>query len=130
MTQLIDRVTESTPEVDSVERRTGIRRFGGFRSLVVLTALVVGITAGWMIYDASSNLSPAEIQSARWEAVVQAYQSSPEVVAQVRFAAMPAYYESLWKGGQARQARIEAIQAARFEALVQYYETHWPLFQP
>ncbi len=129
MTQLIDRQTEAAPETEAVEQRTGSRGFG-IRSVVVVTALVVGITAGWIFYDSTSSLSAAEIQSARWEAVVQWYHSSPEVLAQVRDASMPAYFESRWQAGQAAEARALEIQQARFAATVEYYETHWPLQQP
>ncbi len=129
MTQLIDKQTEAAPEAEAVEQRTRSRGFG-VRSVVVVTALVVGIAAGWIFYDSNSSLSAAEIQSARWEAVVQSYHSSPEVLAQVRFASMPAYFESLWEAGQAAEARALEIQQARFAATVEYYETHWPLQQP
>ncbi len=124
MTQLVNRPTETLPEAEVVEHPTRSRRFGP-RSMVIGISVVVGMVAGWMIFDSSSGLSPAEIHSARWQAVAQAYQGTPEAVAQVRHAALPAYFESRWQDEQAARAKALEAQQARFAAAVVYYETHW-----
>ncbi len=123
MTELRERLAQkpSAPEAPKWYESLGFT--------VIVTAIVVGAFAGWAIYDATSGLSPAEIESARWAQIVEAYEASPEVRAQARNEAMVDHYRTQWLAEQAAQARVEAIQEARFAAMVEWYETHWPLPQ-
>lgn len=127
MTILKERPGRTLPTSPTDGERKSFRWFGNFAFTVILTALVVGFFAGWAIYDANTGMSPAEIQSARWEAIVQTYESSPAIRAQARYTQMGDHYRDLWLAEQAAAARARAIQEARFAAMVEFYETHWPV---
>jgi len=81
---------------------TPIRRVS--RTSLLAAAVVIGIAVGWSALTALSapSLTPAEIQPARAEAMVE-------------------HSEGQWQ----RQARFREIQERRAAEIVEWYEHHW-----
>lgn len=107
----------------------------GKKLRVVVLGLVIGALLGWGLFALVGGPSPAELEQAHWEQVVDYYSAQYQVMTEARAAAEAAHWVEIVNHyarqyeliANAQSAPATDREAAHWEAVVDYYEQQWEI---
>jgi hypothetical protein len=121
--------TRPVEEKRQDEAANGIRT--ATRGKIIVLALVIGVLGGWLVFT-SAGPSPAELEQARWQQVVDYHGLQFQTMADAQARTEAAHWQDVINH-YARQYELmtnasskpATDQSAHWGAVVDYYEQRW-----